>query len=175
MFLLMKFFNVSAWRNFHSIQFSGSSHQKVFLLRSFGNLGIVISATASSLESTLASPLQKIYFCLQNFFLKNRIFMFFLVFSYGISTTLLQIIISLWFPIHPSKDLHWCSRKSLIELSETSVHWCFEKETVGILCILFSKTSRVEIYLRTLAGLLEIFPKSSLEQLFCREPVKAYF
>ena len=53
--------------------------------------------------------------------------MFFLMLSYGVSTTLLQILISLRFPIHPSKGVHWCSRKRLFELPKTSVHWCFEK------------------------------------------------
>ena len=63
MLLLMKFFKASAWRNFHSIHLLGSSNQKVFLSRPFGNLGIgIISASASSLA------LQKNYFCHQNFF-----------------------------------------------------------------------------------------------------------
>ena len=44
--------------------------------------------------------------------------MLFLVLSYGISTTLLQILISLRFPIYPFKGGHWCSRKSLFEHSE---------------------------------------------------------
>ena len=129
MFLSMKYFNVSARRNFHSIQLSGSSHQKVFLSRSFGNLGIGISASASSLDSALASALQKNYFYLQNYFWRSRIFMFFPVLSYGISTTLLQIFISLRFPIHPSKGGHWGPRKRLFELSEASVYWCFGKIT----------------------------------------------
>ena len=55
--------------------------------------------------------------------------MFFLVLSCGISTTLLQMLIFLQFPIHPSKGVHWYSRKSQFELSEASVHWCFEKIT----------------------------------------------
>ena len=129
MFLSIKFFNASAWRNCHSIQLSGSSYQKVFLSRSFGNLGIGISASASSFKLALASALQKIYFSLQNYFCKNRISMLFLVLSYGISTTLLQILISLRFPIHPSKSDHWCSKKRLFELSEASVYLCSEKIT----------------------------------------------
>ena len=32
-------------------------------------------------------------------------------------------------PIHPSKGIHWCSRKRLFEFLEASVHWCFEKIT----------------------------------------------
>ena len=55
--------------------------------------------------------------------------MLFLVLSYGISTALLQILISLRFPIHPFKDVHWCSKKRLFEHSEASVHWCFKKTT----------------------------------------------
>ena len=65
MLLLMKFFKASAWRNFYSIQLLGSSNQKVFLLRPFKNLAVGISASASSLASTL----QKRYFCRQNFYL----------------------------------------------------------------------------------------------------------
>ena len=38
-----------------------------------------------------------------------------------------------------------------------------------------SKTSMLESFLKTLAGLSEIFPKSYLEQLFCREPVRVWF
>ena len=68
LFLLMKFFNVSARKFFHSIQISGSNLQKVFLSRPFGNLETGISALASPLESALASTLQKNYFCVQNFF-----------------------------------------------------------------------------------------------------------
>ena len=98
---------------------------KVFLSRPFGNLGIGILASATS----LASALQKMYFCLQNFFKKNRIFMLFLVLSYGITTTLLQILISLRFPIHRVKGVHWCSRKRLFEHSEAFIHWCLEKTT----------------------------------------------
>ena len=94
----------------------------VFIEAIYGNLGVGISTSASS----LAWALQKNCFCLQNFYL-NRIFT--LVLSYGISTTLLQIIISLRFPIHPLKDVYWCSRKRLFEHSEASVHWCFKKTT----------------------------------------------
>ena len=55
--------------------------------------------------------------------------MFFLALSYGISTTLLQILISLRFPFHPAKGVLWCSRKRLFELSGALVRWCFEKIT----------------------------------------------
>ena len=47
----------------------------------FGNHGIGISASTSSLEQALASALQKTYFCLQKS-LKNKIFMFFSALSY---------------------------------------------------------------------------------------------
>ena len=86
----------------------------------FRKFSIRLSVSASSLKSALASVLQKVY-------LKNKIFMFFLVLSYGVSTTSLQILISLRFPVHSFKGVHWCSRKRLFEHSEASVHWCFEK------------------------------------------------
>ena len=50
--------------------------------------------------------------------LKNRIFMLYIVCSYGISTTLPKVVISLRFRIHPSKGVHWCFRKRLFELLE---------------------------------------------------------
>ena len=53
--------------------------------------------------------------------------MFLLVLSYGISTTLLQKR----FPFHPSKGVHWCSRKSLFELAEPPVRRYFEKTTAS--------------------------------------------
>ena len=105
------------------------------------------------------------------FFKKSRIFMFFLVLSYGISTTLLQILSSLRFPIHQVKGVHWCSRKKLFEHSEASI-LVFQKNNCSknfcILCILSSETSNFEFFLSTLVGLPRITPKSSLEQLFCR-------
>ena len=58
--------------------------------------------------------------------------MFFFVLSYGISTTLLQILTSVRFSIHPSKDFHWCSSKRLFKLSEASVHWCFKKTALKL-------------------------------------------
>ena len=53
--------------------------------------------------------------------------MFLIVLSYGIKYHFAANIISLRFPIHPSKGGHWCSRKRLFELLEASVHCCFEK------------------------------------------------
>ena len=55
--------------------------------------------------------------------------MLFVVLSYGTSTTLLQLLISLRFPTHPFKGVCWCSRKWLFEHLEASVHWCFKKTT----------------------------------------------
>ena len=92
--------------------------------RLFGNLGIT-----SSLESVLASALQNFIFAFRSFFWKNRAFLFIPFLSYGISTILLQILISLRFPIKPPKGVNWCSRKRLFEFSEAYVHWCFEKIT----------------------------------------------
>ena len=122
MLLLMKFFKASAWRNFHSIQLLGSSNQKVILSTPFGNLGIGTSASASSFA--------KKNFAIRIFFeRKSRIFMSFLVLSYGISTSLLQVLSSLRFPIHHVKGVHWRSRKKLFEHSEASVLSCFKKAT----------------------------------------------
>ena len=67
MLLLMKLFKASSWRNFHSLQLLRSSNQKLFLSRPFGNLGIGISATASSLALTL----QEIIFAIRIFFFKK--------------------------------------------------------------------------------------------------------
>ena len=55
--------------------------------------------------------------------------MLFLVLSYGISITLLQILISLRFAIYAFKGVYWCSGKRLFEHWEASVHWCFKKST----------------------------------------------
>ena len=133
--------------------------------RAIFKLGNGVSASPSSLQSSLASALQKKYFCLQKFFF---------VLSYGISSTLLQITISIRFPIHPSEGVHWCSRKKLFELLEASVHWCFEKIIAPKISAYFlAKHPGWCSFLSTLAGFLGIFPKSSLEQLFCRELLAA--
>ena len=55
--------------------------------------------------------------------------MSFVVLSYLISTTLLQILSSLRFPIHQVKGVHWRSRKKLSEHWEASVLSCFKKAT----------------------------------------------
>ena len=52
MLLLMTFFKASAWRKFHSIQLLGSSNQKMFLSRPFGNLG----TSANGIAKTLFLP-----------------------------------------------------------------------------------------------------------------------
>ena len=122
----MKLFKASAWRNFHSIHLLGNSDQKVFLWRPFME---ILALASQHHHRHWHGHCKKIVFVFRIFFLKNRIFMLFLVLSYGINTTLLQILISLGFPIHPLKDVYWCSRKRLFEHSEASVHWCFKKTT----------------------------------------------
>ena len=124
-----------------------------------------------SISIAIGNGIAKNIFAMRIFFLKeSRIFMFFLVLSYGISTTLLQILSSLRFPIHQVKGVHWCSGKKLFEHSEASVHPTFNcSENFCILCILSSETSSVEFFLSTLVSLPGITPKSSLEQLFCRQ------
>ena len=94
-----------------------------------GHLGVSITI-GISIGINMA---KKLFLCSEFFFFlvfwKNKIFMFVYMLSYGISTTLLQILISLRFPVHTFKGIHWCFEKRLFELSEASVHWCFEKIT----------------------------------------------
>ena len=129
--------------------------------RPFENLGISISASVLSLKSVLASAFH----------------VSFLVLSYCISTTLLQILISLRFSIHISKGVHWCSRKSkgiwIFGSIRSLVYW--KDNSSKNFCILSTKTSRVESFLSTLAHVPGIFSKSFLEQLFRREPASACF
>ena len=73
----------------------------------------------------MASALQKFIFSLRIFLERIGYLYSFMCLVNGISTTLLQILIFLRFPIHSSKGGHWCSRKRLFEFSEA----CFEKLT----------------------------------------------
>ena len=104
-------------------------------------------------------------------FFKNRIFMSLLVLNYGINTTLLKIPISRPFPIHESKGVHWCSRKRQFELSEASIHCILKKSLLQTFLHTLHTFERnihdgvLFTYTRWSSG---IFPKSSLEQLFCR-------
>ena len=88
--------------------------------------GVFIEAIRKSWRNAGASQLsivigigitKKLFLQLEFSLKKGRIFMFFLVLSYGISITLLQILSSLRFPIHPVKGVHWCSRKKHSEAS----------------------------------------------------------
>ena len=118
---------------------------------------------------------KKIIFTFRNFFERIEYLCFFCSELWH-QYTLLQILISLRFPIHPYKGVYWCSRKRLFEFSETSVHWCFQKITAPKNSAYFpSKKSTAESFLITLVGLPGTFPKSSLEQLFCRETVSVCF
>ena len=108
---------------------------------------------------------QNFIFASEVIFWKNR--MFFFELWYIISTTLLQIHISLRFPTHPFKSVYWCSRKSLFGLSEASVV-LWENNYPENFRIVPSEKSSAESFLSTLAGPPGTFPKSSLEQLFCR-------
>ena len=56
-------------------------------------------------------------------------FCFFRAQLFGISITLLQILTSLRFPIHASKDVHRCSKIRLFEFLEAPFHQCFKKVT----------------------------------------------
>ena len=84
-----------------------------------------------SISIVIGIGIAKKLFLPPEIFFLNRIFMLFLVLSLGISTTLLQILISLRFPIHPFKGVHWCSRKRLFQHWEGSVHCFFLKKTTA--------------------------------------------
>ena len=64
--------------------------------------------------------------------------MFFLVLNYDISTTLLQILISLRFPIHPFKGVHWCSKKRLLNIREHSSTGVLKKTTAPKIAAYFA-------------------------------------
>ena len=124
MLLLMKFFKASTWRNFHSIQLLGSSNQKMFLSRPFGNLGTGISASASS----LATALQKNYFCHQNFFFKVEYLCSFLC--------LVMVSVPLCYKYLVLYDFLFIKSKASIGVLEKSYlnirkhpSWCFKKTT----------------------------------------------
>ena len=125
MLLLMKFFKASAWRNFQSIQLLGSSNQKVFLSRPFGNFGIGISASASS----LASALQKNGFCNQNFFSEKIEYLCSFLCLVMVSVPLCCKCLVLY-------DLLFIQSKASISVLEKSYlnipkhsPWCFKKAT----------------------------------------------
>ena len=148
------------------------------LLMPFRNLGIGISASASSLESALASALQKNYFCLQNFFLKIEYLCSVLCF--------VMASVPLCYKYSFLYDFLFIHTKASIGVIEKGYlrFWrhrqlYFEKVTAPDISAYFAsfprEASRVEFFLYTLAGLPGNFRKSSLEQLFCREPVSACF
>ena len=95
----------------------------------------------------------------------ERTFMFFfLVLKYDISTTLLQILISLRFLIHLSKGVH--STRQLVFWKNK----CSEN-----FCNFTSKTSSVESFFKYTRRSPYNFLRSYLQQLFFREPVSACF
>ena len=119
-----------------------------------------------SISIVIGIGIAKNLFLPSEFFLKKQNFFFlFLVLSYCISTTLLQILISLRFPIHPFNSVHWCSRKLLFEHLEASVHWCFKKTTATKISAYFAYSPAKHPGWSNPG----IAPKSSLEQPFCRQ------
>ena len=149
LFLLMKVFEASARRNFHSIQLLGSSNQKEFLSRPLGNFGIGISASALS----LASALQKMYFCLQNFFKKIEYLCFFLC--------LVMVWVSLCYKYLFLYDFLFIHSKASIGVLEKGYLNIRKHPSIDVLkkqllrkflhnSILSSETSRLEFFLSTL-------------------------
>ena len=113
--------------------------------RPFGNLGIGISASASALASTLASALQKFYFCLTKCFMKNYVKytqIFFLALTYA-------------------------------ALVSFCYNYSFTRITYHISTEIPGKTSIVESFSRISAGLPGSL--SYVDLLFCREQVSTCF
>ena len=95
--------------------------------------------------------------------------MLFLMLCYDISVTLLQILISRRFPIHPFKGVHWCCRKRLFEHSEASVHWCFKKQLLRKFLHIFQRNIQGGVIFKYTRRPSWDCSKASLEQLFCRQ------
>ena len=90
--------------------------------------------------------------------------------------TLLQIPITLWFPIHPSRVFHWCSRMNAVRISGNIRPLLFRKNSCSKSFWKFAgKTSMAESFVSTRTGLRATFPESCLEQLFFREPFRGRF
>ena len=115
-------------------------------------------------------------------FWKNRTFMsytphfFFLCDVIWHQYHFASLLISLQFPVHPSKDVHWYSKKILFGFSLSPIHLCFEKALKSFsenFRKLPSKISIVES-LCAVAGLPGSFAKRCVK-LFCRKPVSAWF
>ena len=79
---------------------------------------------------------------------------------------------SLRFPLHPFRGIHWCSRKNVVWFFRSTCQLFLWKQ---LLRKFLSKTCMVESFLSTLAVLHGIFSKDYLGQLFCIEPVSAWF
>ena len=136
--------------------------------QAFENLRIDISASPSALALTF-QILFLLYDCFL-FFFKCKI-CFFLYLIIRNRYILLQLLITLLFPIHLSRGFYWCSRKKAI-----SGHSLFQKNSCSENFWNFpSKTSMVKSLLNTIGGLCGSFPNSCLGQLFWREPFTAYF
>ena len=162
----MKFYKVSAWRNFHSIQLRGNSNQKVFLSRLLGNLGKMPMHLSSA--SSLASALQKIIFAIKIFFLKKKV-------EYSCSfLCLVMVSVSLCYKYLVLYDFLFIQSKVSIGVLEKSYlniwkhpFWYFKKTTAPKISAYFAYFPAS--FLIILVGLPGITPKSSLEQLFCRQ------
>ena len=138
----------------------------MFLSRSFRNLGIGISASASS----LATALQKINFTIRIFFKVECLCSFLWLVMVSVPLCYKYLVLYDFLSIK-SKASIGVLEKSLLNIRKHP-SWCFKKNNCSknfcILCILSSETSKVEFFLSTLVGLPRITQKSSLEQLFCR-------
>ena len=115
----------------------------------FGNLGTSNSALA------LVLTLQKSNFCLTNLISQNSTFIFNTHRYFFLCLVIYQ--------------------PRFFTYSFRSICGFLEKRPFVNFWELFSNTSILESFLRTIAGLPGSFPKTILEQLFCKEPVGACF
>ena len=97
----------------------------------------------------------------------NNFIAFIIFFALSCSASLLlclKILISVGFPIHPSKSAIDFTRKCLSEFLEAAVRYFFK----NIAAQKFLLNFPIKHSFLVLLGLLWSFPKSSSEQLFCK-------
>ena len=96
---------------------------------------------------------------------------------FGISITLLQSLISLcnFLFTQPEASIGTLEKKATSNFGSASPLMFRKNSGFEHFWKLSSKTSMVESFLSVLAGLPWSFPKTCLEQLLWREPIRAYF
>ena len=122
----MKFFNASGWRNFHSIQSLGNSHQKVFM-------EVLVSASPEPQHRHWSQYWHwhcKHFFWLQKSFLKiEYLFSFLFLVMASVPPCYKSLFLYDLLSIYPKTFIGVIYRKRLFELLEASVHWILKKWT----------------------------------------------